>query len=73
MSNCFLKEEATAEIIKNVASFCSECYNEIVSNDIIFYDMQNYCYLCSTCQSKLQKKLDNNCEPLDIKKDSLFN
>jgi hypothetical protein len=71
--NCFLREEATAEIITNVASFCSECYGEIVERNIIFYDMQNYCYLCETCQEQHQANLDENCEPLNHSDSSLFN
>ena len=73
MSHCFLKEEATEEIIKNVAGFCAECYNEIVSHDIIFYDMNNYCYLCESCQNKFKNKIDNSCESIDKNNNLLFN
>jgi hypothetical protein len=70
--NCFVKQLATSELISNVASFCSECYSEISKNEIVYYDMQNCCYLCTLCQEKHQKKFDKNCEYL-ISNSSLFN
>ncbi|CAA6818509.1 MAG: Unknown protein [uncultured Sulfurovum sp.] len=70
--NCFVRQEATLEIIKNVASFCAECYSEVQKNQIIFYDMENCCYLCEACQEVLAEKLDANCESLDSKNNSLF-
>lgn len=73
MGNCFVRQEATLEIISNVANFCSKCYNDIIHNQIIFYDMKNYCYLCESCQSELQESIDINCEPLTIENNSLFN
>jgi len=69
---CFLKQEATVTIIENVASVCSECYSELQVNEVIFYDMQNYCYLCSPCQEVLDLTLDENCEPLESLSISLF-
>jgi len=65
MSNCFLKEKATTKTINNVASFCSECYIEIIEKQTIFYDMKNYCYLCENCQSSLNEQIDDNCEALE--------
>ena len=73
MGNCFVMQEATDDIIKNVVNFCSECYSEITSNEIIFYDMKNYCYLCESCQLERQEMIDINCESLEIEKSSLFN
>ncbi len=72
MANCFVKQEATEEIILNVASFCAQCYSEIIKNETIFYDMQNCCYLCESCQEVLAENLDINCEPIDSKGHSLF-
>ena len=73
IGNCFLKQEATLDIIANVANFCSKCYSDIITNQVIFYDMKNYCYLCETCQSELQENIDMNCEPLSSDNNSLFN
>ena len=73
IGSCFLKQEATSDIIANVVSFCANCYDEIVDNQIIFYDMKNYCYLCESCQAELQESMDINCEPVATVDQSLFN
>ena len=70
--NCFLRQEATLEIISNVTNFCAQCYSDIDENTIIFYDMQNCRYLCEACQEKYQGTLDENCEPLNSSNNSLF-
>jgi len=72
MSNCFVEQVATTAIIKNVASFCAECYSEIIEEDTIFYNMQNCSYLCKACQEALSESLDTNCEPLVSGNSSLF-
>jgi len=73
IGNCFVRQEATSEIISNVVSFCANCYDDIVYNQTIFYDMNNYRYLCESCQSELQENIDINCEPLASDNQSLFN
>lgn len=70
--NCFLRERASAEIIANVTSVCSVCYRSIVEDEMIFYDMQSYRYLCEVCKNELQERLDENCERLDGDDSSLF-
>ena len=72
-SNCFVRQEATLEIIKNVTNFCSECYDEIFQESIIFYDMKNFRYLCMSCQAKIEENLDNDCELVNSDSNSLFN
>jgi len=72
MGNCFVRQVATVSIINNVASFCAECYNEIIEEDTIFYNMQNCSYLCQACQEALAENLDSNCEPLNSSSSSLF-
>ena len=71
-NNCFLQQEATVEILSNVADFCSECYTTIVPQQTIFYDMQNYRFICETCQSLLNQNLDENCDPIENELNSLF-
>jgi len=71
-SNCFVRQEATPEIIKNVANFCASCYDEIQEESIIFYDMQKFCYLCESCQSRLEETLDDNGGTGSVKSSSLF-
>ena len=72
IGNCFVRQEATSEIISNVASFCAECYTEIIKDETIFYDMKNCCYLCETCQEVLSENLDTNCESISSEGHSLF-
>ena len=64
-ANSFLKERATLNIIKNVASFCSECYSPLSENQVVFYDMQHYRYLCSSCQESIEDKSKNCSKLLD--------
>ena len=43
MSNsCFVSQAATEEILLRVTNMCGECYSDILVDDIIHYDMQNY-------------------------------
>jgi len=72
-SNCFVRQEATLEIIENVTNFCSECYDEILEASTIFYDMQNFRYLCASCQNRINESLDKNCELINSDSTSLFN
>ncbi len=68
----FVREAASSELIANVASFCSECYNQIETNETIFYDMKNYRYLCSPCKDLFQEQLDNKGEIMKSDNNSLF-
>ncbi len=43
-AECFVTEQATAEILLRVSNVCAECYDDIVEGDTIHYDMQNYRY-----------------------------
>ena len=63
--NSFLKQEATVEIISNVADFCSECYTTLAPLEIIYYDMHNYRFICASCQEEIELHLDENCNPMD--------
>ena len=70
--NCFVRETASPELIANVVSFCSECYDPIERTDTVFYDMKNYRYLCSRCKEELQERLNENCEIVEQDSSSLF-
>ena len=71
--NGFLRQEATAEIIKNVASFCSECYHPVLEKETIFYDMHTFRYLCSSCQEVLDIQLkEESMRLLDQSNNGLF-
>jgi len=68
--NCFLRQKATSDILKNVASFCAECYAPLSEKETIFYDMKHYRYLCSSCQETIQNELMQVCEPVEIVDDN---
>lgn len=72
MSDCFVRQVATLDIISNVTGYCASCYDEIIIESTIFYDMKNCCYLCVKCQEALEEKLDNNCEVMNTEDSSLF-
>ena len=71
-ANCFIRQNATLEIIANVTSFCAECYDNIIEDETIFYDMKNCCYLCEACQEALEENLDINCESISSERNLLF-
>ncbi len=64
-SRCFLTQVATEDILKRVTNMCGECYSDIVEGDTIHYDMQNYRYLCHTCQEQLCEKMNDACEVVE--------
>lgn len=68
--NCFLRQKATSDILKNVASFCAECYTSLSEKETIFYDMKHYRYLCFSCQESIQNELMQICESVEIVDDN---
>jgi len=60
--HCFVRQEATTKILEFVSRFCAECYREFSPGESIFYDMQNYRYLCEGCAEELARHLDEACE-----------
>jgi len=71
-SACFVTQEVTEEILLRVTNVCAECYNDINIGDIIHYDMQNYRYLCESCQEKLCEHMNEDCEIVEEESASLF-
>ena len=71
-SECFITEKATEEILLRVTNVCAECYDDINTGDTIYYDMQNYRYLCECCQEKLCAQMNENCEIIEGEVPSLF-
>ena len=71
-SACFIQELATQDTLKRVTNMCSECYSEINEGDTIHYDMQNYRYICKSCQEELCSKMTEECETVEDEAPSLF-
>jgi len=71
-SACFVSQEATADILMRVSSFCAECYRELNEGETIHYDMQSYRYLCTCCQEKLCSSMNEACEVVREVEEGLF-
>ena len=71
-SPCFVTQEATEEILLRVTNVCAECYDDIKEGDTIHYDMQNYRYLCKSCQERLCAQMNENCEVVVDESAGLF-
>jgi len=71
-SECFVTQEATSEILLRVTNVCAECYDDIQEGDVIHYDMQNYRYLCKSCQERLCALMNENCEIIEDESAVLF-
>jgi len=71
-SACFVTQEATEEILLRVTNVCAECYDDIEEGDTIHYDMQNYRYLCKSCQERLCALMNENCELIEDESAALF-
>lgn len=71
-SECFITQEATEEILLRVTNVCAECYDDIYIGDTIHYDMQNYRYLCMSCQEQLSSLMNENCEVIEDESTALF-
>ena len=66
----FLEQVATVKILKQVTEVCAECYSDINIGDRIYYDMQNYRYICSNCSEDIFKEIEKKTET--IEEGSLF-
>ena len=62
MSEFFITQIATKEILLKVTNVCAECYSDINRGDTIYYDMQNCRYLCEACQKRLFEQIDKKSE-----------
>ncbi len=71
-SACFVTQVATEEILLRVTNVCGECYDDIHEGDTIHYDMQNYRYLCKSCQEKLCALMNEECEIVEDESVALF-
>ena len=61
-SICYVTQEASKEILTRVTNVCSECYDDLNEGDTIYYDTQNYRFLCNCCQEKICSMMNEDCE-----------
>ena len=72
MSQCFLQQVATKEILLRVTNVCSECYCDLKEGDLIHYDNQKYQYVCQSCQEKACEQMNADCEVVYDESGGLF-
>ena len=61
----FLEQVATVKILQQVTEVCAECYSNINIDDKIYYDMQNYRYICTNCSKEILKKMEQKIERVE--------
>ena len=71
-NNYFLTQEATNEILLRVTNVCGECYSDLKEKDIIYYDMQTYRYLCSSCKEGVCEVYEKESEEYEDITQALF-
>ncbi len=59
---CFVDQIADKNILLHVTNVCGECYSDLAEGEHIYYDMQNYRYLCWQCKDRLASKMNDQCE-----------
>ena len=69
---CFVSEIATDKLLSSVSNMCAECYNDLKEGDTIHYDMQNYRYLCQSCQEIACEHMNDDCEVIYDESEGLF-
>lgn len=72
MSQCFIMQVATEDILLKVTNVCALCYCDINVGDTIHYDTQMYHYLCQSCQEEQCEQMNNNCEIIEDEEGGLF-
>ncbi len=67
-AKCFVDQVATEDILQRVTSVCAECYDELEVGEHIYYDLQNYRYICHSCYSnqlvEIESRVDDDREGL---------
>jgi cold shock CspA family protein len=59
---CFVAERATANILLHVTNVCGMCYHDLHEGEAVYYDMQEYRYLCENCAAILSEQMNEACE-----------
>ena len=59
---CFIAQTATNKILLRVTNVCAMCYADLHEGEAVYYDMQEYRYLCERCASELSEQMNDACE-----------
>jgi len=60
----FLEENADKKILNNVTKYCTNCYKEFQENEFVYYDIENFRYLCQRCACCISEEIETNQECL---------
>ena len=60
----FLEQNADDKILQNVTKFCSNCYKEFEKGEYIYYDVENFRYLCLECTCCISEEMQTQQECL---------
>ncbi len=53
----FVAQRATEKILLRVTNVCGMCYRDLHEGDDVYYDMQDYRYLCHECAEALSEEM----------------
>ncbi|WP_456433682.1 hypothetical protein [Nitratifractor sp.] len=62
---CFVEQIGNAELFERVGHYCAECYREFAEGEPIYYDMQEFRYLCRECADRLSQRMNERCEVVE--------
>jgi len=69
----FLEQNADKKILENVTKYCTRCFNEFKEDEFIYYNVENFNYLCSDCACCISEELETKEECLmECEEPSLF-
>ncbi len=57
MNQCFIQQPVTGKILEFVTSVCSECYKSLSEGEEVFYDTEQYRYICKECADRICEEL----------------
>jgi predicted amidophosphoribosyltransferase len=59
---CFVAQTADEKILLHVTNVCGQCYRDLLAGEAIYYDLQEYRYLCEACAEHLSERMNEACE-----------
>jgi hypothetical protein len=69
---CFVVQTADTNILLHVTNVCGECYRDLHEKEMIYYDLQEYRYLCEACATDLRGQRSKMCEIEEEAHNGLF-
>ena len=72
MTQCFISQVATEQILLRVTNVCAECYCDLKVGDVIHYDNQRYHYVCQKCQEAYCEQMNEKCDVVEGEDGGLF-